>query len=135
MSRRILLILLAISSLSLSTIVFVAAEKRSHKPPVVDQGHKRRIEPVIVTLKPTGFEPTELTRPRGMFLLIVDNRSNNPDLLFHLNGENGKREHEQQTRKGGRLDWNKPIDLPPGRYSLTVVDHPDWVCQITITAN
>ncbi len=135
MSRRILLILLAVTVLSLSTIVFVAAEKRSHKKPVVDQGQKRRIEPFIVTLKPTGFEPAELTRPRGMFLLIVDNRSNNPDLLFRLDGENGKREHEQQTRKGGRLDWNKPLDLPPGRYLLTETNHPEWVCKITITAN
>ena len=135
MSRRMLLIVLAIALLSLTTIVLVSAEKRSRKNPVVDQGQKRRIEPVIVTLKPTGFEPKELTRPRGLFLLMVDNRSNNPNLLFRLDRENGKREHEQQTRNGGKLDWNKALDLAPGRYLLTEADHPEWVCQITITAN
>ena len=135
MSRKMLLILSAIALLSLTTIVFVSAKVRGGKKPVVVQGQKRRIEPVIVTLTPTGFEPAELTRRRGLFLLMVDNRSNNPDLLFRLDAENGKRQHEQQTRKGGRLDWNKPLDLPPGRYSLTVADHPDWVCEITITAN
>jgi len=130
-----LLILLAITLAGLTTIVFVSAEKRSHKNPVVDQKQKQRINPVFVTLTPTGFEPAELTRSRGAFLLMVDNRSNNPNLVFHLDGENGKREHEQQTRKGGRLDWNKILDLPPGRYLLKEADHPSWVCQITITAN
>lgn len=133
MSRRILLIALAIAVVGLTTIVFVSAAKRGRGNAAVDQ--KRRIEPFIVTLTPTGFEPAELTRSRGAFLLMVDNRSNNPDLLFHLNAENGKREHEQQTRKGGRLDWNKVLDLPPGRYVLTEANHPDWVCKITITAN
>ena len=134
MSRRILIVL-SIAVLSLTTIVLVSAEKRRRGIPVVEQGQKRRIEAVIVTLKPTGFEPKELTRPRGLFLLMVDNRSNNPNLLFQLNRENGKREHEQKTRAGGKLDWNKPLDLPPGRYLLTEADHPEWVCQITITAN
>src|SRR5262245_1750860 len=119
MSRRILLILLAVALVGLATLVLVSAEKRGRSAPVVDQGQKQRIEPIIVTLNPTGFECRELTRPRGAFLLMVDNRSNNPDLLFHLDAEHGKREHEQQTRKGGRLDWNKVLDLPPGRYSLT----------------
>jgi len=132
MSRRILLILLAIAVVGLTTIAFVSAERIGRKNPVVDQGQKRRIDPVIVTLTPTGFEPAELTRSRGAFLLMVDNRSNNPDLLFHLDAEHGKREHEQQTRKGGRLDWNKVLDLPPGRYLLTEANHPNWVCQITI---
>ena len=135
MSRRTLLILLSIAVLTLTTIVLVSAEKRDRGKPVVEQGQKRRIEAAIVTLKPTGFEPKELTRPRGLFLLRVDNRSNNPNLLFRLDRENGKREHEQQTRAGGKLDWNKPLDLPPGRYLLTEADHPEWVCQITITAN
>ena len=135
MSRRTLLILLAIALFGLTTIVLVSAEIHGRRNPAVDQGQKRRIEPVFVTLKPTGFEPAELTRSRGPFLLMVDNRSNNPDLLFLLDGESGKREHVQQTRTGGKLDWNKVLDLPPGRYLLTEADHPNWVCQITITAN
>ena len=132
MSRRTLLILLATALFGLTTIVFVSAEIRGRRNPAIEQGQKRRIEPVFVTLKPTGFEPAELTRPRGPFLLMVDNRSNNPNLLFHLDGESGKREHEQQTRKGGKLDWNKVVDLPPGRYLLTEANHPNWICKITI---
>src|SRR5215207_6309972 len=135
MSRRTLLILLAIALLGFATIVLVSAEKLGRKKTAVAQGQKRRIEPVFVTLKPTGFEPAELTRPRGLFLLMVDNRSSNPDLLFHLDGQSGKREHEQQTRRGGKLDWNKALDLPAGRYLLTEANHPEWVCKITITAN
>ena len=133
MSRRTLIVLLAIAFLSLISLVLVSAEIRGHRKSAVFQGQKRRIEPVFVTLKPTGFEPKELKRPRGLFLLMVDNRSNNPNLLFHLDGESGKREHEQQTRAGGRLDWNKALDLPPGRYLLTEANHPKWVCEITIT--
>jgi hypothetical protein len=127
-----LLIVLAVTLLGLTTLVLVSAEKRGRGNAAVDQNQKRRIEPVFVTLKPTGFEPAELTRRRGAFLLMVDNRSNNPELLFHLDGEHGKREHEQQTRRGGRLDWNKVVDLPPGRYLLTEANHPQWVCKITI---
>jgi hypothetical protein len=99
---------------------------------VQGKGPKQRIDPVIITLRPTGFEPKEITRSRGLFLLVVNNRSNNPDVLLRLDRETGQREHEERV-KGGKLDWRKPFDLHPGRYLLSEAYHPEWVCRITIT--
>src|SRR5712692_645496 len=87
---------------------------------------KQRIEAVVVTLKPTGFEPRGITRPRGLFLLVVDNRSNNPDVLLRLDHESGRREHEERV-KDGKIDWRKPFDLHPGNYVLSEANHPNWI--------
>src|SRR5258705_7861593 len=34
-----------------------------------------RLDAELITLQPSGFEPSEITSPRGAFLLAVDNRS------------------------------------------------------------
>lgn len=94
--------------------------------------HKQHIDAVVVTLQPTGFEPKEINRARGLFLLVVDNRSNNPDITLRLDHESGRREHEERVN-GGRIDWQKPFDLHPGNYVLSEASHPNWVCNIRIT--
>ena len=111
-----------------------ATNSATKSPPSSPQGHaqRQRIDPVFITLLPTGFEPKEVMRPKGLFLLVVDNRSNNSDVLLRLDHESGRREHEERV-KDGKIDWRKPFDLHPGRYSLTEANHPNWVCHITIT--
>ena len=38
---------------------------------------------------------------------------------------------EKKLPRGSRA-WREQLDLLPGQYALTVVDHPDAVCTITI---
>jgi hypothetical protein len=128
----VLVTLAVLCSLILTGLVLVSARTKHLRSPAIEQGRKQSIDPVLVTLRPTGFEPKEITRPRGLFLLVVDNRSNNSDVLLRLDHESGRREHEERV-KDGKIDWRKPFDLHPGRYLLTEANHPNWVCHITIT--
>jgi hypothetical protein len=100
-----------------------------------DAGLEKRstlIESEIITTTPRGFEPAEITRPEGQFILMIDNRSE-IELDFRLLRENGQPLHEiRSTRQ--EPDWNEVLDLRPGRYVLIELDHPQWTCSITITA-
>ncbi len=86
-----------------------------------------------VTLTRRGFQPAEITRPAGQFLLAVDNRSEVDQLTFRLERDNKSRLHEKQLPKGG-VKWREVVDLPPGHYVLAEAAHPEWTCRINITA-
>lgn len=85
-----------------------------------------------VTIRPTGFDPAEVTLPRGRFLLAVDNRSGLNELTFRLDREGDGRLHEARMTRG-RLAWRKVIDPAAGDYILTEATHPDWVCRVRIS--
>lgn len=91
------------------------------------------LEAEVITITPLGFEPAEITRPAGRFILVVDNRSGLEEITFRLDREGGNRVHEiRMPRK--HPDWDGVVDPPPGTYLLTEASHPDWLCRITITA-
>lgn len=96
--------------------------------------HQRSpMEAEIITITPLGFEPAEITRPKGAFFLVVDNRSGLEEITFRLDREAGQRQHEVRVPRE-QLDWDGVVDLHPGTYLLTEASHPDWLCRITITA-
>jgi len=102
-----------------------AAQGKSNRP-------RRGVETEVVTLRATGFEPAEITRPAGEFILMVEDGAGRP-VSLSFSRETGERLHEiRATRE--QPDWNELEDLQPGRYLLTEADHPDWVCRVTITA-
>jgi hypothetical protein len=105
------------------------------QPPPAPQGNSKHqaLEAEIVTLRPFGFEPAEIARPKGRFILMVDNRSGLGDMDLQLNRETGNHLHAVKVSKE-QLDWNDEFDLSPGRYVLTEAGHPEWSCWITITA-
>ncbi len=96
----------------------------------VPQG--QRVEAELITVLPTGFDPKEINRPAGAFLIAVENRSGLDELELRLDREAGSRLH-QVPMPGRKLNWKQGVDLPPGRYLLTEANHPDWRCRITIT--
>lgn len=96
------------------------------------QASGERLEAELLTIRPTGFDPVEITRPRGRFILVVNNRSGVHDLELRLDRERGERQIEVRLPRG-RLGWKKLVDPPPGTYILTEANHPDWVCRINIT--
>ena len=96
-------------------------------------GPAEPIEVERITVLPTGFQPTEISRPKGKMLLAVDDHSGLNEIQLRLDQTGGNRLH------GGRVvkknpHWRSLWDLNPGSYLLTEANHPDWVCHITITA-
>jgi hypothetical protein len=94
---------------------------------------QNRIEAELITVRPTGFEPKEITRPEGQFLLAIDNRSGLQEIEFRLDRAGGGSESHVRVPRN-KIDWRGLIDLRPGVYLLREANHPDWICRITIEA-
>ena|ERR1700720_979840 len=101
--------------------------------PASPQGRsgKQRIEGEIIAITPHGFEPAQITRPAGAFLLVVDNRSGLSAITLLLNGEVGLPLRNVLVGREKR-NWSDVVDLPRGNYTLREAAHPGWVCHITI---
>ena len=97
----------------------------------VDSGAEG-VEVELITLQPEGFEPSELTRPAGPFLLAFKNRSGQDDISLQVTVANGAREQTVRMPPGKHRSLNR-LDLPPGQYVITEASHPEWVCRITLT--
>jgi hypothetical protein len=91
-----------------------------------------QIEAEVITILPSGFQPTQITRPAGKFLLAVENRSGLKSIDFRLDAQSGGRVI-QVSRTWERADWSDVVNPPPGTYVLTEANHPTWQCVITIT--
>ena len=91
------------------------------------------VEAEVITIRPTGFEPQEITRPKGLFLLAVENRSGLQTIQLRLDREAGARIRDPQFPRN-KHDWKDRLDLPPGRYILSEAYHPLWSCVLTVTA-
>lgn len=86
-----------------------------------------------ITIKRSGFEPSEIRRPAGPFFLAFDNHGKLGEVFLEIYPANGQRLHDLNAKKG-QLRQGKIIDLPPGQYVLTEVNHPRWNCRIFISA-
>lgn len=96
----------------------------------------QRIEVVRITVRPTGFEPNEISYPDKPFLLAIDNQSGSPALALKLEFIAGNSERtiiRNVTLSRGRLRDTGLISPHPGRYVLTETQHPEWSCRITIS--
>ena len=99
---------------------------------IIQDSTRERIEAEVITLTATGFEPKEITRPSGSFLLAVSNRSGLEDLVLHLDRIGGNRMQELRLSRK-RRGWQGTINLPAGEYILSEANNPNWSCQIIIT--
>ncbi len=104
------------------SVAYSALDTSSSKP---------RIETEVITLLPTGFNPSEITRPHKRFLVVVDNQSGLEEITLRLDRVAGRRVREVRRRREEML-WRQVEDLPPGEYLLNEANHPDWTCRITI---
>jgi hypothetical protein len=112
----------------------VISEENEHKSDAsADERNRVPMGWELITARPGGFEPKEITRPSGPFLLLVDNRSGIPDLILQLDHQAGSRLRAVRVAKH-KLDWQEKFDLAPGTYILTEANNPDWSCRITITS-
>jgi hypothetical protein len=140
--RLKLLLLLALALLLTLTIAaarYRVGGERSESPPAVvaritepipNQGMPLEVE--RVTLRRHGFEPARITRPKGPFVLALDNLSELEQVEIRLLREAGNHLKTFPVSKN-RVRWREAVDLNPGTYVLTEVDHPEWACRIVIT--
>ena len=89
------------------------------------------LETELITLQPSGFEPNEIRRPQGAFILGVDNRAGVEAIELQFRRVDGQRLNTLQTPKR-KVSWREVVDLPPGEYVLSVAHHPEWTCNVTI---
>jgi hypothetical protein len=88
---------------------------------------------LLITIRPTGFDPREVVNAKGKFLLSVDNRSGLEVVNLQLDTEQGNRLHTKRVPREN-LDFREIVNLNPGTYLLKEANHPDWVCRIQITS-
>lgn len=139
--RFTLLLLIGLLFLSAALILArIKPEQQNHASPAqagtVSPARGERAEQLeaeLVTVMPTGFEPDEITRPRGRFILAIDNRSGLDEVQLYLERETGALLNSAPTRKG-KLKWRDVMDQPPGVYILRAVNDESWRCRITITS-
>jgi hypothetical protein len=94
----------------------------------------QRMDIEVITIRPTGFERTQITRPKGRFGIAVENRCGLAELVLRLDQEGGPRLRQGQL-SSKNLNWKEVFDLLPGHYVLTEAGNPSWLCRITITEN
>ncbi len=90
------------------------------------------IESELITITPHGFEPSEITRGQGRFLLSIDNRSGLETVGLRFSREDGSRLRELSIPRE-EPDWSEVVELRPGRYVLTEDRNPEWTCVLIIT--
>lgn len=98
-----------------------------------------RLEAEVITIHPSGFEPAEIRRPAGPLILAVHNRSGLERLALRLDLITGTRPLPVMNRvrdmemRLERADWDGVVDLPPGNYTVTEANHPEWILRLTLT--
>ena len=116
---------------SVTAELFPASTKPNLNTPQSQGSVKKGTEVEVITILPTGFQPAEISRPTGFFLIAVENRSGLRTIQLRLDREAGNRLHEVQVHPRKNY-WHQGLDLPPGRYILSEAYHPEWTCAIEI---
>jgi hypothetical protein len=107
-------LLFSILLLLVSGALILAHFKRApSEAATVVQNPQGQVQAELITLTPTEFEPSELTRPKGSFLFAIDNRSGLDEVEFYLERETGGRVNVPLSRRG-KLAWREIVDLTPG---------------------
>lgn len=89
------------------------------------------VEVELITLRPAGFEPSEISRPKGAFVLFIDDRTGKQNSSLELHRVTGERLRAISLNRR-RSEWHDVVDLTPGTYVLQDAGNAEARCQITI---
>jgi hypothetical protein len=91
-----------------------------------------RIEVELIELTPLGFEPLEIKRPKGRFLIAINNHTGLVgEITLSLSSVAGDYAGEININSEKRK-LSKLVDLQSGQYRLTEANHKEWMCKLTI---
>ena len=130
------MVLLAAAGLTVSARTWLSAATtpaESHSAPVSPHNSSttQQQEQGVIRLLTSGFSQAEISGGSGQYRLVATRASQNEEVVLQLKTGSGELVQEI-TMPQEKLDWTTLIELAAGSYTLTVVNHPDWVCQITI---
>ena len=132
----LLIVLIATAAVASAHLISAALAKKVPKVAAVAQPIRlpNMLETQRITLTPMGFEPAEVTRPAGRFLLAINDRSGQGDSRFVLRRSTGEQLREFRVAGTPRKhEWREVVNLPPGRYLLSDGDNPEPVCHLLLT--
>ena len=84
---------------------------------------------VRIELSSNGFTPSEVQHTPGSFAISVENKTLSGEYTLNLKAEDGTLLSEVQVQKGSSA-WT--VTLQTGRYTLTEINHSQWVCTIVV---
>jgi|SRR5687767_6861624 len=131
------LVAVGVCSLVLAVTLLIAYARRpalsstNYRREGGEQSAQSRIEAELLVLRSEGFQPREIKRPPGKFLLTLQNQSNEEEPSFMLTLEAGPSLKQIRVSKR-QSKYRELMELPPGTYVLTETNHPDWTCKIVI---
>lgn len=112
----------------------IAVSHPSAKPDVVQaDSPNEKLEASVVTLRPSGFDPKEITRSEGRMILVALNRTGLEDISLVFDRQAGSRLRTAPVNRH-KPRWGEVFNLTPGKYVLSEESHPEWTCTITVTA-
>lgn len=85
----------------------------------------------VIRLLTSGFSSTEVSGTSGQYRLVMTRSYQNEEVVVQLKKDSGELVQEIEMPQE-KVDWTTLIELQAGSYTLTVANHPDWVCQINI---
>jgi hypothetical protein len=104
---------------------------RAHDP--------QKAEVLTIPLLPQGFAAPEIILEAGAYWINISNRSTVQDIRFEIDRMPGKdlaatplKQEAAGVEDRVRANFLRPLRLTQGTYRVRVVDHPDWVCAITV---
>ena len=104
-----------------------ANAKRIDAFPSIDQQGGR--DEIRIELSNNGFTPSEVQHAPGSFAIAVENNTLSTEYKLVLKAEDGTVLNEVQVQKGSSA-WT--VTLQTGRYTLTEVDHSQWICNLIV---
>jgi hypothetical protein len=102
--------------------------------PVVDSEPQEQVNAkvLLLTIRPTGFQPQEVSIPTGKYLVVVRNHTGLEQFSIRVERGNGAKLYDVRLRRYQR-EWRQFVQLAPDNYVITEANHPEWVCRITVT--
>lgn len=85
-----------------------------------------------LTIRPTGFEPSEITVPAGEYFVIIQNATGLNQFALRVAREGGG-DLLNVRLPFRRRYWKHTVNLQPGSFIVSEADHPEWKCRITVT--
>jgi len=85
----------------------------------------------LITIRPAGFDPAEVSQSSERFVLAVDNKTGLGALTLRITREGGELVREVRL-SAEHPKWREKVSLSSGNYLLTEAGHADWHCRLTV---
>lgn len=110
-------------------VVLLAAWANTKRTSVTAAGVLQGRDEIRIQLSSNGFSPSEVQHAPGSFAIAVENTTLSSEYKLRLKAEDGTVLNEVQVQKGSSA-WT--VTLQTGRYTLTEVNHSEWICNIVV---